>query len=170
MSSGSFGFSAFSGFSSLLLFTGLAASTGGVTLTCGLGVDGIGFGLLSFFAAFFFFNGSSMGIPQRSSRVSCTADEWLGWRGSISGFSSMGCACGFSTPLTGSITETGAITEGDTFSVFGAGCTSAAVLSSFVGCRLCFSYSFLSSCCSSIFRCSRKSSASCAMSPRCRSL
>ena len=38
----------------------------------------IGFGLLSFFAAFFFFAGSSMGIPQRSSRVSCTADEWLG--------------------------------------------------------------------------------------------
>ncbi|EJX02544.1 hypothetical protein, membrane [gut metagenome] len=66
---------------------------------------------ISFFAAFFFLEGSSLltssVIPQRSSRESCTPSEcFIGRCGSISGFSSVGCgvtSSGFAT-VSGCVT------------------------------------------------------------------
>ena len=74
-------------------------------ITCTFGLDSVRFAALSFFAAFFFLEVSSLltssVIPQRSSRESCTPSEcFIGRCGSISGFSSVGCgvtSSGFAT-------------------------------------------------------------------------
>ena len=88
------------GFTSLFSDTGLAVTADGTAVACGFGLGVTRFALLSFFAAFLFLAGASCLLtssvmPQRSSRESCTPAEYCGRRGSISGFSSTGCACGF---------------------------------------------------------------------------